>query len=420
MSPPQPADASGSRRPVPTAAHWSQRQTEANRQAPELTPAVRLVDEMLNKGIAHQASDVHFEPYENYFRIRYRVDGVLHEIAQPDPALSRQLTARLKIMAGLDTAERRRPQDGRLQIRVDDEKTVDFRVNTLPTLWGEKVVLRLLDVHHLSLAIDRLGFNDHQQQQYLEALKRPQGMILVTGPTGSGKTVTLYSGLQYLNTDAVNIATVEDPVEIHLVGVNQVQVNDKVGLDFTTALHAFLRQDPDILMVGEIRHPLTAEIAIKAAQTGHKVLSTLHTNNAPETLTRLRNLGISNYNLAGSVSLIIAQRLVRKLCNACKKPQQLLDVVLREAGFSESGRAQLKLFEAQACEQCTDGYRGRIGIYEVLPITPTINQLIMTNADMDQLMRQAKAEGFMRIRQAALEKVAAGLTSLAEIERVIF
>lgn len=405
--------------------HETNEITIKNSQTPGLklgadeAPAVRFVNEMLAIAIEHRASDVHLEPFENFFRIRFRIDGVLHERARPPQALGKQLVARLKIMTKLDIAERRLPQDGRLQIQ-GQEKKFDFRVNTLPTLWGEKLVLRLLNLDNLYIQIDQLGMNDQQKSLYLEALRRPQGMILVTGPTGSGKTVSLYAGLNLLNKPDINISTVEDPIEIGLAGINQVQVNVKVGLDFATTLRAFLRQDPDILMVGEIRDTQTAEIAVKAAQTGHRVLSTLHTNQAVETFSRLRNLGISNLNLATSVSLVIAQKLARRLCGHCKKLQKLPPKTLLEEGFTEQSLAELKLFEAGQCPKCMDGYKGRTGLYEILPISPELTELIMVDADVNALGRQAASEGFQTLRQCALEKVAQGITSLHEVNRVVY
>lgn len=382
-------------------------------------PAVRFVDEMLTAAIEHRASDIHLEPFESFFRIRFRIDGVLHERARPSHTLGEQLVARLKIMARLDIAERRLPQDGRLHIR-QQRKKFDFRVNTLPTLRGEKLVLRLLNMDSAYIQIDQLGMSEQQQSLYLQALRRPQGMVLVTGPTGSGKTVSLYAGLNLLNQPDINIATVEDPVEIGLAGVNQVQVNLKVGLDFAIALRAFLRQDPDVLMVGEIRDGKTAEIAVKAAQTGHRVLSTLHTNQALETFTRLRNLGVGNLSLATSIVLVIAQRLARKLCEHCKKPQHLPKNILLEEGFGEQDLASLQLFEAGSCEKCTDGYKGRTGLYEVLPVSQAIAALIMADADISTLAKQATQEGFQKLRQNALQKAAQGLISLHEINRIVY
>lgn len=383
-------------------------------------PAVRFVNKMLLAAIQNCASDIHFEPYEQSYRVRFRIDGILHEITNPPPGLGNQLASRLKVMANLDISERRLPQDGRIRIKHDDQQVVDFRINTLPTLWGEKVMLRLLDAGASKIGIHQLGFDEEQKASYLAALNHPQGMILVTGPTGSGKTVTLYAGLNLLNTPNVNISTVEDPVEINLTGINQVHVNLKAGLGFATALQAFLRQDPDILMIGEIRDPETAEIAVKAAQTGHRVLSTLHTNRAVETLDRLRNLGISDFNLATSISLIMAQRLARCLCEKCKKITRMPTQTLLAEGFSESRLDGLTLFEPSGCSQCTDGYKGRISIHEVLPVSEALTEIIMIGGNVLELSRQATREGFRNLRQSALKKVELGLTSLTEANRIIY
>jgi type IV pilus assembly protein PilB len=381
-------------------------------------PIVRFVNKLLLDAIARNASDIHLEPYEKLCRVRLRLDGLLKEVARPPLPSAARIAARLKIMAGCDVAERRLPQDGRIRLSLTRSKAVDLRMNTLPTLWGEKLVLRILDASSAQLGIDALGFDAWQKQRYLDALTRKQGMILVTGPTGSGKTVTLYSGLNILNTRERNISTVEDPVEINLEGINQVAVNAKVGLNFATALRAFLRQDPDVMMLGEIRDLETAEIAIKAAQTGHLVLSTLHTNSAPETLTRLHGMGINGYDLATSVSLIIAQRLARRLCSHCKKPLKLPAKLLLQEGFSEAQLPDLKLFEAQGCERCNDGYKGRVGCYEVLPVTERIARAIMSEADALALAALAREEGCADLRTAALAKVALGLTSLSEANRL--
>jgi len=381
-------------------------------------PIVRFVNKLLLDAIRNNASDIHLEPYEKLYRVRLRLDGLLKEVARPPLASAARIAARLKIMAGCDVAERRIPQDGRIRLDLTRSKAVDLRMNTLPTLWGEKIVLRVLDASHAQLGIDALGFDARQKQRYLEALERHQGMILVTGPTGSGKTVTLYSGLNILNTGERNISTAEDPVEINLEGINQVAVNPKVGLTFATALRAFLRQDPDVVMVGEIRDLETAEIAVKAAQTGHLVLSTLHTNSAPETLTRLRGMGIAGYNLATSVTLIIAQRLARRLCPHCKRPAKFPAKLLLQEGFAERQLAELKLFEPGGCERCNDGYKGRVGVYEVMPITERIARAIMGDADALQLAGLAREEGSMDLRSSMLAKVAAGLTSLSEANRL--
>ena len=381
-------------------------------------PIVRFINYTLQLAIRTRASDIHFEPYETLYRVRFRTDGMLHEISSPPVALGQRLASRLKVMAKLNIAERRLPQDGRIRIKADHAKSVDFRINTLPTLWGEKVVLRLLTANADHIELNQLGCEKEQLQTFLEALIKPQGMILVTGPTGSGKTVTLYAGLKLLNQAEVNIATVEDPIEINMVGINQVGVNAASGLSFAVALRAFLRQDPDILMVGEIRDAETAEIAVKAAQTGHRVLSTLHTNRAVATLTRLANLGISKFNIVDSVSLIIAQRLARRLCKHCKKPQQLAPKMLCDEGFQPDEVSTLRLFEATGCKHCINGYKGRIGIYEMLAMSPAMAALIMTDATSIELTRQAQVEGYKELRQAALNRVKEGLTSVAEINRV--
>ena len=381
-------------------------------------PIISFINKMLHDAIRKGASDLHFEPYEKSYRIRFRIDGILHEVASPPVALSTRLSARLKVMARLDIAEKRVPQDGRIKLKLSQKKSIDFRVSTLPTLWGEKIVMRILDSDSAMLGIDILGYEPEQKQLYLNALAQPQGMILVTGPTGSGKTVSLYTGLNILNTEETNISTAEDPVEINLPGINQVQVNPRAGLTFPSALKAFLRQDPDVIMVGEIRDLETAEIAIKAAQTGHLVLSTLHTNSAPETLTRLLNMGVPAYNVASSVTLIIAQRLARRLCNHCKAVEQLPEQEALKQGFMASQISQLKLFKPVGCDHCTGGYKGRLGIYEVMPITAQIAAKIMAGANSLDIAAQAQSEGFPNLRQSALKKAAAGLTSLAEVNRV--
>jgi type IV pilus assembly protein PilB len=381
-------------------------------------PIITFINKMLHDAIRKGASDLHFEPYEKNYRIRFRIDGILHEMASPPVALSSRLSARLKVMSRLDIAEKRLPQDGRIKLKLSQKKSVDFRVSTLPTLWGEKIVMRILNSDSAMLGIDILGYEAEQKQLYLAALAQPQGMILVTGPTGSGKTVSLYTGLNILNTEATNISTAEDPVEINLPGINQVQVNPKTGLTFPAALRAFLRQDPDVIMVGEIRDLETAEIAIKAAQTGHLVLSTLHTNSAPETLTRLLNMGVPAYNVASSVTLIIAQRLARRLCQHCKVSEQLPEQEALKQGFTPAQVEQLTLYKPVGCEHCTGGYKGRLGIYEVMPITNQIAEKIMAGANSIDIARQAESEGFANLRQAALKKAAAGLTSLAEVNRI--
>jgi type IV pilus assembly protein PilB len=382
------------------------------------TPIVRFVNKVLYDAIKQGASDIHIEPYEKIYRVRFRQDGILREIARPPLNIANRICSRLKIMSSMDISERRIPQDGRIKLKLSRTKSVDFRVNTLPTLWGEKIVMRILDPSSAQLGIDVLGYEPVQKQQYLNALNQHQGLILVTGPTGSGKTVSLYTGINILNTRERNISTAEDPVEINLEGINQVAVNNKVGLTFAVALRAFLRQDPDVVMVGEIRDLETAEIAIKASQTGHLVLSTLHTNSAPETLTRLKNMGIPAYNIATSVTLIIAQRLARRLCSHCKKPLKLPPRILLQEGFNETQIRNMQLFGAVGCEKCHDGYKGRVGIYEVVPITDKISRVIMDGGSSIQIADMARAEGFRDLRTSALEKVAQGLTSLAEVNRV--
>jgi len=382
-------------------------------------PVVRFVNKVMLDAIKRGASDIHFEPYEKYFRIRLRQDGVLIEIAKPPAALAVKVASRLKVMARLDIAERRLPQDGRIKMRLSKNRAIDFRVNTCPTLFGEKVVCRFLDPTSASIGIDALGYEEDQQKLYLEQLAKPYGMILVTGPTGSGKTVSLYTGLNILNTEDRNISTAEDPAEINMPGVNQVNVNAKVGLTFASALRAFLRQDPDIIMVGEIRDLETAEIAIKAAQTGHLVLSTLHTNDAPKTLTRMVDMGIKPYAIASTVSLIIAQRLARKLCSNCKQPIDVPKEALLKEGFSEADIDEgVTVFSAEGCSQCNGGYKGRLGIFQVMPVTDTIGRIIMEGGNAMQIADQAASEGIPDLRQSGLKKVKDGLTSLEEINRV--
>lgn len=384
----------------------------------EDAPIVRFVNKMLLDAIKKGSSDIHFEPYEKRYRVRYRTDGILQEVASPPINLSGKIAARLKVMSKMDISERRVPQDGRIKMKLSKNKAIDFRVNTLPTLWGEKVVLRILDPSSAQMGIDALGYEEDQKALYMEALSQPQGMILVTGPTGSGKTVSLYTGLNILNTEEANISTAEDPVEINLEGINQVNVNAKVGLDFGEALRSFLRQDPDIVMVGEIRDLDTASIAIKAAQTGHLVLSTLHTNSAPETLTRLANMGVPAFNIATSVSLIIAQRLGRRLCSACKKPADIPEQVLLDAGMSKEMIAAGTFFQPVGCDACNKGYKGRVGIYEVVKITPALSKIIMDGGNSLEIAAVAKEEGFHNLRFAALQKVCQGVTSLEEANRV--
>ncbi len=384
-------------------------------------PVVRFINKVLLDAIRTGSSDIHFEPYEKAYRVRFRTDGILREVARPPVNLTTRIAARLKVMSQMDLSERRMPQDGRIKMKISKTRAIDFRVNTLPTLWGEKIVLRILDPSSAKLGIDALGYEDNQKKMYLDALEQPQGMILVTGPTGSGKTVSLYTGLNILNTVERNISTAEDPVEINLEGINQVNVNLKVGLGFPEALRSFLRQDPDVIMVGEIRDLETASIAIKAAQTGHLVLSTLHTNSAAETLTRLLNMGVPTFNVATTVSLIIAQRLARRLCPHCKKPaNDIPHEILIEEGFDEIGIPpnELTLFNPVGCDKCTDGYKGRVGVYEVVRITPEISRIIMGGGNSIEIADAAKRAGFNNLRISALRKTAIGLTSLAEANRV--
>ncbi len=381
-------------------------------------PVVRFVNKMLLDAIKGGSSDLHFEPYEKIYRVRFRTDGMLHEVAKPPIQLASRISARLKVMAGLDISERRKPQDGRIKMRVSKTKSIDFRVNTLPTLWGEKIVMRILDSSSAQMGIDALGYEESQKQLYLDALKQPQGMILVTGPTGSGKTVSLYTGINILNTPDINISTAEDPVEINLEGINQVNVNPKQGMDFAQALRAFLRQDPDVIMVGEIRDLETAEIAIKAAQTGHMVMSTLHTNSAAETLTRLLNMGVASFNLATSTNLIIAQRLARKLCPHCKKEHDVPQEALLHEGFPADKIGTFKLYSPVGCENCKNGYKGRVGIYEVVKITPALQRIIMEEGNSIQIAEQARKEGFNDLRTSGLLKAMQGITSLEEVNRV--
>lgn len=381
-------------------------------------PIIVYINKILMDAIKRGASDLHFEPYEHVYRIRFRVDGVLHEVANPPIGLESRISARIKVMSQLDLAEKRKPQDGRIKLKITAKKSIDFRVSTLPTLWGEKIVMRILDSSSAMLGIDVLGYEPEQKELYLNALAQPQGMILVTGPTGSGKTVSLYTGLNILNKPERNISTAEDPVEINLVGINQVQINPKAEMTFANALRAFLRQDPDIVMVGEIRDLETAEISIKAAQTGHLVLSTLHTNSAPETLTRLMNMGVPSYNIASSVSLIIAQRLARRLCPACKTPETLPEQELLKLGFTQEQLTSINLFKAVGCDKCTEGYKGRVGVYEVMPITPKIADVIMQGGNSLEIAAIAEQEGINNLRKSGLIKAASGVTSITEINRV--
>ena len=383
-------------------------------------PVVKYVNKILLDAINKGASDVHFEPYEKRYRVRYRIDGILSEVASPPITIAAKLTARVKVMSRMDISERRVPQDGRIKLKLSKKRAIDFRVNTCPTLFGEKVVLRILDPSSAKLGIDALGYEPEQKALYMSALANPYGMILVTGPTGSGKTVSLYTGLNILNVAETNISTAEDPAEINLEGINQVNVNDKVGLTFAEALKAFLRQDPDIIMVGEIRDLETASIAIKAAQTGHLVLSTLHTNDAPQTLTRLMNMGVPAFNIATSVTLIIAQRLGRRLCGDCKTVDDLPEDVLLDEGFMQEDLAQdnFKVYKAVGCEKCTAGYKGRVGIYQVMAISEEMGRLIMGGANSIDLADQARKEGIDDLRRSALKKIMQGLISLEEANRV--
>ena len=383
------------------------------------TPIVRFINKVLIDAIKQGASDIHFEPYEKNYRVRFRTDGILREVVKPPKNLAPRLSARLKVMSQMDISERRMPQDGRIQMKLSRSRAIDFRVNTLPTLFGEKIVLRILDPTSAQMGIDALGYEPEQKEMYMRALNQPQGMILVTGPTGSGKTVSLYTGLNILNTAERNISTAEDPVEINLEGINQVHVNAKVGLNFAEALRSFLRQDPDIIMVGEIRDLETAEIAIKAAQTGHLVLSTLHTNSAAETVTRLLNMGVPAFNVASSVSLIIAQRLARRLCKECSEPAtDIPQDALLKLGFRQEQLDGADIRKAVGCQLCHEGYKGRVGIYEVVRVTPAIAKIIMEEGNSIQIHEQARTEGFNDLRMSALEKVAQGLTTLEEANRI--
>jgi len=385
----------------------------------EDAPIVRFVNKVMLDAVRRGASDIHFEPFEKTYRVRLRMDGVLKEIAQPPVQLAAKLSARLKVMSRLDIAERRVPQDGRIKMKLSKNRAIDFRVSTCPTLFGEKIVLRILDPAQAMLGIDSLGYEPFQKELYSKYLAKPQGMILVTGPTGSGKTVSLYTGLAILNREDTNISTAEDPAEINLPGVNQVNVNPKVGLTFATAMRAFLRQDPDVIMVGEIRDLETAEIAIKAAQTGHLVLSTLHTNDAPQTLTRMVDMGVKPYAIATSVSLIIAQRLARRLCGNCKVPRDIPKEALLKEGFTEADVAGgLKIYGPKGCANCTDGYKGRVGIYQVLPVSDSIARIILAGGSAVEIGQQAAKEGVWDLRRAGLEKVKSGMTSLEEVNSV--
>lgn len=381
-------------------------------------PIVRFVNKILLDAIKGNASDIHFEPYESSYRVRFRTDGILHEVASPPVSLGSRIAARLKIVSQLDISERRIPQDGRFKMNLSRKHAIDFRVSTCPTVNGEKIVMRILDPTSATIGVEMLGFNEIQKELFLKAIHEPQGMVLVTGPTGSGKTVTLYTALNMLNTKEKNISTAEDPVELKVPGINQVNVNPKTGLTFSSALRSFLRQDPDIIMVGEMRDLETAEIGIKAAQTGHMVLSTLHTNSAPETLSRLVNMGIEPYNIASSVSLIIAQRLARRLCDKCKEHVDVPNEALLSYGFDESELGDINIYQAVGCDYCTQGYKGRVGLYEVLNVSKRIGEIIMSGGNSQDILKAGVEEGLQTIKKSGLEKVKLGITSLEEINRV--
>ncbi|QFU21024.1 type IV-A pilus assembly ATPase PilB [Shewanella eurypsychrophilus] len=397
----------------------SKREEEQKGDGSDDAPIVIYINKILTDAIRKGASDLHFEPYEKRYRIRFRIDGILHEVSEPPVNLTNRISARLKVMSKLDIAERRVPQDGRIKMKLSRTKSIDFRVSTLPTIWGEKIVMRILDSSSAQLGIEKLGYEDDQRELYEEMLEKPQGMILVTGPTGSGKTVSLYTGLNILNTEARNISTAEDPVEINLEGVNQVHINLKAGLTFASALRSFLRQDPDVVMVGEIRDLETAEIAIKAAQTGHLVLSTLHTNSAAETLTRLINMGVAGYNIASSVNLIIAQRLARRLCPECKQPEEIPEHELQRLGFKQASiDSGITTYKPVGCDLCSGGYKGRVGIYEVMRMSDEIARTIMEGGNSLMIATQAKEQGMRDLRESGLLKVIKGVTSITEINRV--
>ncbi len=390
---------------------------DSNDPAVDETPVVRFINKILIDAIRKGASDIHFEPYETSYRIRYRLDGILTQSASPPIQMSRRLSSRLKVMAGLDIAEKRIPQDGRIKLNLSRKKSIDFRVSTCPIMFGEKVVLRILDSSSAQLGIERLGFDKMQQETFHNSVIKPYGMILVTGPTGSGKTVTLYTALNILNDEGRNISTVEDPVEIRVAGINQVQQNAKQGMTFARALRSFLRQDPDVIMVGEIRDLETAEIAIKAAQTGHLVFSTLHTNDAPQSITRLMNMGVPTYNITSAVNLVIAQRLMRRL-HKCKQPDDMPKEALLQAGFNEDEIDGLKIYKPEGCADCNAGYKGRSGVFEVMPISDTIARIILEEGNAIRIAQQAREEGISDLRRSALFKVAEGVTDLIETNRV--
>ena len=384
------------------------------------TPVVKFINGMLSRSIKNGASDIHFEPYETEYRVRARIDGVLQELSAAPIELAGRIAARLKVLSRLNIAERRVPQDGRMRMKLSATKSIDFRVSTCPTLFGEKIVLRILDATQAKLGIDSLGYEPEQKQVFLDIMHRPYGMILITGPTGSGKTVSLYTALGILNTDDRNISTAEDPAEITLAGINQVNMHPEIGLTFAASLRAFLRQDPDIIMVGEIRDLETAEIAIKAAQTGHLVLSTLHTNDAPQTLTRLSNMGVAPFNIASAVSLIIAQRLARKLCSSCKTEDEIPNNILLEEGFTQAqvDNDEMTIYKAVGCDKCTGGYKGRTGIYQVMPISEEMRSIILIGGSSKELELQAAEEGVLNLRESGINKVAAGIFSIEELNRI--
>lgn len=394
------------------------REVDLAQEEVEDAPVVRFIRKILMDAIESNASDIHLEPYESFMRVRYRLDGVLHEVAEPPVALRERLAARLKILSRMDIAEKRLPQDGRIRLAMPQGEPIDFRVSSLPTLFGEKIVLRILKTDTSLLHIDRLGLEPRQKEWLLEAIGRPYGMIIVTGPTGSGKTVTLYTCLKILNQVDINISTAEDPVEIIMPGLNQVQINERAGLTFANAMRAFLRQDPDVIMVGEMRDFETADIAIKAAQTGHLVFSTLHTNDAPSSVERLRNMGVAPFNIASSLLLLVAQRLVRRLCPTCKTPQEMTKEALLANGFSEEDSQEpFTVFAPKGCHRCNQtGYKGRVAIYQMLKVTPILQEMILKNASTLELEAQSMKEEAMNLRQAGLLKVKAGVTSLAEVE----
>ena len=398
----------------------SQKDDEDDNPQADEAPIVKYINKLLIDAIRMGASDLHFEAYEKSYRVRYRVDGMLLQIATPPLQLANRLASRLKVMSQMDISEKRIPQDGRIKLKLSKSKAIDFRVSSLPTLFGEKIVLRILDPSSAMLGIDALGYEPEQKALFMEAMDKPQGLLLITGPTGSGKTVSLYTGLNILNREDINISTAEDPVEISLPGINQVNVNNKVGLTFAAALKSFLRQDPDIIMVGEIRDLETAEIAIKAAQTGHMVMSTLHTNSAAETLTRLRNMGVPSFNIATSINLVIAQRLARRLCPQCKKPTDIPKQSLLEMGFLEADLQDpnFRIYEPAGCNECREGYKGRVGIYEVMKVTPEISRIIMEDGNAIAIAEASAYAGFHNLRRSGLIKVMQGVTSLKEVNRV--